>query len=48
MKPLVFVFAFISLITNSQTLTPVYPSSGFSGNAFGGYFGMTDFDGNPF
>ncbi|RXR22640.1 T9SS type A sorting domain-containing protein [Flavobacterium stagni] len=42
MKPLVFVFAFISLITNSQTLTPVYPSSGFSGNAFGKRVALDD------
>lgn len=42
MKPLVLVFAFISLISNSQTLTPVYPSSGFSGNAFGKRIALDD------
>lgn len=35
MKPLVLVFVFISFFANSQTLSPIYPSSGFSGSAFG-------------
>ncbi|MEN9336005.1 MAG: hypothetical protein RLZZ500_992 [Bacteroidota bacterium] len=35
MKPFVFVFALISFVCNGQTLTALYPTSGYSGNSFG-------------